>query len=216
MATARPTARQEIEMTKSETPRLILASNSPRRRELLAQAGYAFEVISPDPACESQPLLNEPAEQVVVRLAIAKAKYAADSLAEQRRGEASLDDRVILAADTVAECGGLILGKPADREHARRILRQLRGQTHRVLTGVCLWPLSGAAPRTSLDVTTLAMQSLGDEQIESYLDTGLWQGKAGAFGYQDGMDWVRIVRGSPSNVVGLPLELLTQLLGELN
>jgi septum formation protein len=60
------------------------------------------------------------------------------------------------------------------------------------------------------------MQSLGDEQIESYLDTGLWQGKAGAFGYQDGIDWVRIVRGSPSNVVGLPLELLTQLLGELN
>jgi septum formation protein len=94
-------------------------------------------------------------------------------------------------------------------------LKSLRGKIHRVLTGVCLWPVPSGKPRTALDITSLTMETLSDSQIEDYLDSGLWRGKAGAFGYQDGIDWVRIIQGSPSNVVGLPLELLEKMVREL-
>jgi septum formation protein len=192
-------------MPELQPRRFILASNSPRRRELLTQAGYSFEVMAPDPASESGPQPGESAEHLVARLAAEKA----DQIAAQLGGASAA---LILAADTVAECDGKILGKPDDREHAGQILRQLRGKIHRVFTGICLWQLPIGPRRIAIDVTTLQMEPLSDQQIEAYLHSGLWQGKAGAFGYQDGIDWVRIIQGSPSNVVGLPMELLTPML----
>jgi septum formation protein len=119
-----------------------------------------------------------------------------------------------VAADTIAVCGGEFIGKPADRRDAAQILRQLSGRRHEVISGLCVWPKPGGTPRTAAEVTRLVMDRLSDSDIETYLETGLWQGKAGAFGYQDGMDWVHIESGSESNVVGLPMELLEKMLRE--
>ncbi len=120
-----------------------------------------------------------------------------------------------MACDTVAECLGQILGKPADRRHARQMLELLSGREHRVYSGLCVCP-PGSAPRVQVARTTLRMDPLDADQIEEYLDSGLWEGKAGAFGYQDRVGWLHIVEGSESNVIGLPLELLAVMLpGEL-
>jgi septum formation protein len=123
---------------------------------------------------------------------------------------------LILAADTVAECDGFVLGKPRDEAEARAMLKQLSGREHRVLTGVCLWPLSSSQPLVRVAVTRLRMDPLSDAQLDEYLNSGAWEGKAGAFGYQDRLGWVHIVEGSESNVVGLPMELLAEMLAELN
>jgi septum formation protein len=128
----------------------------------------------------------------------------------------------VLAADTVAECDGLILGKPRDDDEARRMLRHLSGREHSVFTGVCLWPVGGrlgtethATPLVQIAITRLKMDRLSDSELDEYLDSGQWEGKAGAFGYQDRLGWVHIVEGSESNVVGLPMELLARMLREL-
>jgi septum formation protein len=121
---------------------------------------------------------------------------------------------LIVACDTVAECGGRILGKPRDKDDARRMLRTLRGQKHRVFSGLCLWEQPGGRADVRVDVTILRMDHLSDAQIDDYLAAGAWQSKAGAFGYQDRLGWVHVTRGSESNVVGLPLELLAQMLAE--
>ncbi len=193
--------------------RLILASGSPRRRQLLQTAGYRFDVMVPSPHIESQARRDEsqarrdesqarrdfPAIELVQWLARQKAANVASHV----------ESGLILAADTVAECDGQILGKPSDLDDARRMLWLLRGREHRVITGLCLWRIRDASVRIAYDVTWLRMQPLSDAVIEAYLETDLWSGKAGAFGYQDGNDWVRIVAGSESNVVGLPLDLLS-------
>jgi septum formation protein len=183
---------------------LILASNSPRRRQLLAEAGYDFTVIPPGDNAESGPLPGEAPAALVTRLAEQK---AADVAARTPAG-------LIIGCDTIAECRGEILGKPADREHARQMLEHLRGQPHRVYSGLCLWERPGDRRQTRVAVTNLVMDSLTGEQLAAYLATGDWEGKAGAFGYQDGLDWVHITSGSESNVVGLPMELLTEMLAE--
>ena len=186
----------------ADRPRLILASRSARRRELLIQAGYQFEVVAPAETAEDDSLGDESPAQLVARLAYQK---AADVAARVQRG-------VILGCDTVAECRGQILGKPFDRRHARRMLETLRGREHRVLSGLCLWAQPGGTPMVRVAVTTLRMDPLADAQIDEYLATGAWKGKAGAFGYQDRLGWVHVVEGSESNVVGLPLELLAEMI----
>jgi septum formation protein len=231
-------------------PKLILASRSPRRRELLAAAGYEFEVVAPSEAaeegeqvtsticaqhpsgrsgkwCLSPFLRGETPAQLVARLALQK---AADVAGRIGRG-------LVIGCDTVVECNGAILGKPADESHARAMLKMLSGQTHRVLSGLCLmeassggakgtgticaqhpsgrsgkWCLSPFLPTVAVAVTTLRMDHLTPEQLDKYLAGGQWEGKAGAFGYQDGLDWVHVVEGSESNVVGLPMELLAEML----
>lgn len=181
---------------------LILASRSPRRRELLAAAGYAFRVCPPSDAAESGLCSGETPPQLVARLAYQKAEDVV------RR----IDHGLVLACDTVAECGGQILGKPADRQDARRMLETLSVREHRVLSGLCLWRVPGGEPVVHVDVTTLRMDRLTPRQLEEYLAGDQWAGKAGAFGYQDGLDWVHVVEGSETNVVGLPMELLAEML----
>jgi septum formation protein len=117
-----------------------------------------------------------------------------------------------VACDTVAACEGHILGKPVDEADARAMLRLLAGRTHEVLSGLCLHPLDGREADVRLARTTLRMDPLREADIADYLASGGWQGKAGAFGYQDRLGWIHILEGSPTNVVGLPMELLEQML----
>ncbi len=198
-------------------PRLILASGSPQRRNLLDETGYRFEVVVPDASVEEECGIcstSGPAA-LVTELALRKAANIATKMAE--RNEAQLAT-VIVACDTVAECAGAVLGKPRDQDHARRMLHQLRGQDQRVLSGLCLWALGMGenyqAPLTLLAVTELRMDPINDDDLEDYLDSGLWRGKAGAFGYQDRHGWLHVLKGSESNVVGLPMEILSKHLDE--
>ncbi len=186
--------------------RLILASGSPRRCKLLAEGGYQFEVVRPDDTAECGICGRETPPELVARLAHQKAGDVA------RR----MDNALVIGADTVAECCGQILGKPTNRSHAKEMLKLMRGRVHHVYTGVCLWQKPGDETLANVDSTKLQMDDVTDDDLEAYLDTGDWQGKAGAFGYQDGHDWIHIVHGSESNVVGLPMELLEEMLAEFN
>ncbi len=195
--------------------KLILASGSPQRRRLLADAGYSFRTITPRPHAECGVCSRESPGELVARLARQKAGDVIEQL--QADAAASADgetDETIVACDTVAECLGQILGKPADRSHARQMLETLSGREHRVYSGLCIRPPGGPV-NVQVARTTLRMDPLDAEQIEEYLDSGLWEGKAGAFGYQDRAGWLHVVEGSDSNVIGLPLELLASMLERL-
>jgi septum formation protein len=185
-------------------PELILASSSPRRRELLAQAGLPFRVVEPHPLAECGICSRETPPELVARLAYQK---AADVIAKIDRG-------LVIACDTVAECLGQILGKPEDREHARQMLQRLRGRDHAVYSGLCLWDKATARRSVRVDVSRLWMAPISDRQLEAYLDSELWVGKSGAFGFQDGPEWIELREGSASNVVGLPMEQLEVMLEE--
>jgi len=197
-------------------PPLVLASGSPRRRELLQDAGYEFTVVPANEDVECGVCSESGPAGLVADLAFRKASAVRQQLLRDVSA-AGLDSRtVILAADTVAEIDGFVLGKPRDESHARAMLSQLSGREHRVLTGVCAWSLNGGAPFIKVAVTKLRMDPLSDEQLDEYLESGQWEGKAGSFGYQDRLGWVHIVEGSASNVVGLPMELLPEMLAELS
>jgi septum formation protein len=183
---------------------LILASSSPRRRQLLQTFGYRYEVVEPDPTAECGICSRETPPEMVARLAYQKAANVIDKI------EAGL----VLACDTVAECVAIVLGKPENREHARQMLQRLRGRTHSVYSGICLWDKTSAQRSVRVDVSHLWMESISDDQLEGYLDSEQWVGKAGAFGFQDGLDWVRLDKGSASNVVGLPMEMLASMLAD--
>ncbi len=198
--------------------RLILASGSPQRKQLLAQAGYCFEVIVPDDSAEDCGICSTggPAN-LVLDLALRKAADVARTLAERNVVNSPC---IILACDTVAECAGAVLGKPRDEDHAQDMLRQLRGQHQRVFSGLCLWPFGfenlESPPQTHLAVTELRMDPISDDDLDEYLASGLWRGKAGAFGYQDRHGWLHVLKGSESNVVGLPMELLAEQLDKFD
>jgi septum formation protein len=219
------------QLTMSTPPPLILASGSPRRRQLLTEAGYNFCVMPPPDDVECGVCSESGPAGLVAELAYRKAAAVLRQLPSSliglpfREGWAEDSPPILLAADTVAECDGFILGKPRDEADARKMLKQLSGREHRVLTGVCLWPINlplasaesrgDGLPIIRVAVTKLRMDSLDDTQLDEYLESGAWAGKAGAFGYQDRLGWVHIVEGSQSNVVGLPLELLAQMLQEI-
>ena len=196
-----------------QQPRLILASRSPRRRQLLTVAGFKFDVVAPDEEVECGICSDSGPAELVQKLALSKAANVRAKLSQRELPRGTL----IVAADTLAECDGQVLGKPRDAEHARAMLTHMSGRVHRVLTGLCLWPLEPPTdqPLLRVDVTTLRMDQLSEAQLDEYLDSEQWQGKAGAFGYQDRLGWVHIVLGSETNVVGLPMELLEQMLVEI-
>jgi septum formation protein len=181
---------------------LILASSSPRRRQLLEHWGYSYRVIEPDPSAECGTCSRETPPELVARLAYQK---AADVIQKIDRG-------LVVACDTVAECVGIILGKPAHREHAREMLMRLRGREHRVYSGLCLWDKTTSYRSVRVAMSTLRMDAVSDADLELYLDSDEWIGKAGAFGFQDGPLWIELLDGSPTNVVGLPMELLGRML----
>lgn len=197
--------------------RLILASASPRRRELLAQAGFTFEVrpadVNEDPAPGEDPI------SYVVRLARDKAQAVFNELSkvgapgpdpETWEGANSLS-LIVLGADTTVTLDGHILGKPVDAADASRMLRMLSGRTHRVITGVAVASAKGT--EVAAEVTGVRFVALSDEEITSYVAAGEPMDKAGAYGIQGlAAKWIPRIEGCYFNVVGLPLALVTTML----
>ncbi len=190
--------------TSSSSLKLILASASPRRKDLLAQIGVIPDLVSSVEFDESV-LPDEPPREAVARLARGKAE-AAKTL---RRS----DDDLILTADTIVACGRRILGKPTDEKEARRMLQLLSGRRHQVLSAICLvGPGDTITSRTV--VTRVSFKRLSAEELDAYLASGEWDGKAGAYAIQGRAGvFVRSLDGSYSNVVGLPLHETANLLG---
>lgn len=189
--------------TKTQTG-LILASSSPRRRQLLADAGYAFAVIDPPLGEPDGRLAGLPPRQQAEALAYFKARSVAESN----------PDAMVLAADTVVASGGAVLGKPAALSDARRMLETLSGTRHAVVTGVALLG-PGPARLIASEVTHVTMRAMLPEEVEAYLASGEWRGKAGAYAIQETADrFVQNVEGSFTNVVGLPMELVEQMIHE--
>lgn len=193
-------------LLKNSNRRLVLASQSPRRRELLSSLGIAFDIQIPDPTAEpddAQPEVGESIPAFVERLAIQKANSVARLLPYPA---------LVIGCDTVADVNGQLLGKPKDRQDADRMLRLLSGRTHSVWSGLCLSDSTTGQQWTGIAESQLEMLPLSQVELNVYLDSLEWRGKSGAFGYQDGHPWLRIISGTADNVVGLPLELLQKLI----
>ena len=178
---------------------MILASQSPRRIELMREAGFDFRVAPAD--IDESPREGETPFELVERLAVSKAACIADTVAEP--GE------LVVAADTIVAIDGELLGKPADAADAHRMLRELSGRTHQVATGVCLIVAgdSARARHSFVDVTDVTFYDLTDEEIDAYVASGEPLDKAGAYGIQGvgGRLLVRDIDGDFYNVVGLPI-----------
>jgi nucleoside triphosphate pyrophosphatase len=178
---------------------LVLASASPRRQELLRNAGISFEVQSTQ--ITEDPLPGEGAKECAERLAREKAL----AVARHRPQD------VVLGADTVVVIDGQILGKPVDSDDAARMLRMLSGREHRVITGVCL-VLSGQRSATS-ETTVVTMSEISENEIADYVARGEPMDKAGAYAIQGiASRWIPRIDGDYSNVVGLPVALVWRML----
>lgn len=180
---------------------LILASASPRRRQLLAQAGYHFEV-DPSDVDEPEPGPHKDVRRYSAELAFRKAF----AVATRRRSG------LILAADTACAVAGQILNKPVDRADAERMIQAQEGRDVEVVTALVLLRAERLEWLGAIETSTVHVRPLTAAERDAYLDTGLWQGKAGGYGVQDDDPFVTVTSGTWSNVVGLPLERLAQLL----
>ena len=192
-----------------ESVNLILASASPRRRELLAQAGFSFTV---HPAhVPEDPLPGEDPIAYVTRLAREKAEAVLHELSSKTPAPQKV---VVLGADTTVTLDNQILAKPADPADAARMLRQLSGRTHHVITGVAV--VTADSTQVAAEVTAVRFLSLSDQEIEDYVASGEPMDKAGAYAIQGrAARWIPRIEGCYFNVVGLPLALVTALLEPL-
>ena len=185
-----------------QPPRLVLASGSPRRRELLAALGLRFEVRPPQIEESRRP--GETPDAYVRRLSEEKAAAVAE------------DGEIVIAADTIVLLDDEVLEKPADRAHAEAMLARLAGREHRVLTGVTARDAAGARSATGVETSRVRMRRMSAEEIRWYVATGEPADKAGGYALQGiGGLFVAAVDGSSSNVIGLPLPLLYDLCGEI-
>lgn len=180
---------------------LLLASQSPRRRALLDDAGFVYRVVNPNVE-EHYPSTLTPRE-VPVFLAALKNQAAAPFATE---------DEIILSADSIVVQGSTIFGKPADAREAKATLRQLQGQEHQVITGICL--ARGGKIWTGAAVTRVTLQAMRDDEIDWYIQTAKPFDKAGSYAIQEWIGLCKIaqIEGSYANVVGLPVHLLYQAL----
>lgn len=191
----------------------VLASASPRRTEILSRAGIEHEVCAASSEMEDRFAASwshlSPAEHAM-RLASLKALL----VAQKKRGQAC----VILAADTVADCDGEILGKPVDRHEARKMLHKMAGRGHDVLTGLAVLVLPEGRLWTALEVTTVNLREDPGTVIDDYVRAGLADGKAGAYGIQDPLigPLIDSLDGALDNVVGLPLGRVQEIFGEVS
>ena len=184
--------------------KLILASASPRRKEILSKEGFDFEVITSE--YEEKSFSSNP-YKTALTFAYEKAKDVFDKLENK--------DCIVLGADTVVYLKGEILGKPLDRQDAKRILNNLSGRKHKVITGYAL--ISSNKTAIGYDKSTVIFNRLSESQIESYLDSNLYVGKAGAYGIQDGeFNFVKKYVGSMNNIIGLPIEKIKKALKKFN
>jgi septum formation protein len=188
--------------------KIILASSSPRRAEILRDAGIAFET-RPTHIDETA-LSGETAHAMVARLAESKARAAAAQIA------GDMIECIVVGADTTVELGGEILGKPRDAAHAREMLGALSGRTHHVLTGIFLLRLPGGSTRAAIENSAVTFAPLEEKEIDAYVASGEPIGKAGAYAIQGlAGRFIPRIEGCYFNVVGLPLARLYTLLREL-
>jgi len=179
---------------------LILASQSPQRRSILEQLGVAFEVVVPD--------VEELSDGPPHELAIENACRKAAAVAERRPGE------TVLGVDTIVALGTRLFGKPADRQEARTCLRALAGRTHGVISGVCL--IEPDRRRMAAASTAVRFRAFADAELEWYLDSEEWRGRAGGYAIQGrGAALVSGIEGDYLNVVGLPVPTLLDLIPDL-
>jgi len=181
---------------------LVLASSSPRRQQLLREAGYDFETVEPS--------LDESAIRIPADLSPAA---TAESLAYMKARNVAFmkPGRRILAADTVVSSHGRVIGKPADEQEAASMLRDLSSEPHKVITGVAILEKQDRRLIAS-EQTIVIMRPMSEEDILEYISTGEWRGKAGAYAIQETADrYIEKVDGSFSNVVGLPMELVEKM-----
>jgi septum formation protein len=187
--------------------KLILASSSSRRAELLRDAGIAFEVCAPHVDEARHP--DETAEKMVARLAEAKARAVAGLVGEGKPA-------IIIGADTAVELDGEIFGKPRDAADAREMLSYLSGRTHFVLTGICVLRLPDGATRSAVERTAVTFAPLDPSEIEAYVTSGEPFDKAGGYAIQGRAGrYIPRIEGCYFNVVGLPLARLHALLSDL-
>jgi septum formation protein len=188
--------------------KLILASSSPRRAEILRGGGIAFEILATQ--IDEAAFPGEPAHAMVARLAEVKARAAAAQIAEGAR------DCIVVGADTTVEMEGEIFGKPRDSAHAREMLAKLSGRTHYVHTGIFLLRLPGIATRAAVENSAVTFAPLSEKEIDAYVTSGEPFGKAGAYAIQGlAGRFIPGIEGCYFNVVGLPLARLYALLREL-
>jgi septum formation protein len=189
-----------------DTLRLILASASPQRRELLHSAGYRFEVHPADIDEDDYDPQTLPAD-----LAQSLATLKAQALVPR------FQEDVILAADTVVAFGDRPLGKPENQTQAEQMLRLLAGTTHVVITGVAVIHTATGYNRSVRVMSAVRMRTLTDGEISKYVQSGDWRGKAGGYGMQDDRSdpFVTCMSGSKSNIIGLPMEKTAELLAEV-
>ena len=192
--------------------RLILASSSPRRADLLRAAGFTFEIFAVD--VDEQFKAGETAEQYVARLADTKTRTAAASLERAEGRSATPFSDVVLGADTTVVCRGRALGKPTDRSDAERMIRLLAGRTHDVLTGIHL--LSGDRSLAHVERSQVRMSAMTEGEIAWYVASGEPMDKAGGYAAQGlASRFIEGIDGSYSNVVGLPVARVHRLLRAL-
>jgi septum formation protein len=179
----------------------ILASASPRRRELLAEAGYEFTVVPPE--ADESVFAGENPRKCAERLALAKAKDVSEKFPES----------LVVGADTIVDFQGEIIGKPADEKEAEVITRKLFSGPHKVITGVAIVRASDGVEIVESESTTVFPKSLTDEQIAEHIKSQSWRDKAGAYTIKEnGDEFVEKIEGSLTNVMGLPMELLGRMM----
>ena len=182
---------------------IVLASQSPRRAQLLREAGIAFDAVAPAYEEPDPGTWASGAVSYVETVSLAKA----ESVAER------FGDRIILGADTTVAVGDRMFGKPADEADARRILGSLAGTTHQVITGVALYHAKTGRRLVRHAIALCRMRPMTPGELDDYVAGRGWEGKAGAYGIQDeGDEFVTLVEGSFDNVVGLPVDLVVEML----
>jgi septum formation protein len=193
-------------MAKGTLQHIILASKSPRRRQLLTDAGYKFIVITPDVDESTFHSEGIDACEYAKQLALAKAKCVAKEY----------PDSLVIGADTVVDFNGEIIGKAADADHAEQITRKLFSKPHKVITGLAIIRLRDNLEIVEADITTVFPRKMSTAKIAEHIRGGSWQDKAGAYAIQEtGDEFVEKIEGSMTNVMGLPMELLKRLLKEI-
>jgi septum formation protein len=180
---------------------VILASASPRRRQLLAEGGYKFRVVPPE--IDESVFANENPRKFAERLALAKAKNVGEKF----------PDCLVIGADTVVDFQGEIIGKAANEKEAEVITRKLFSRPHKVITGIAIVRMTDGMEIVESETTTVYPKVLTDKQIAEHIKSGAWRDKAGAYAIKESGDaFIERVEGSLTNVMGLPMELLGQMM----
>lgn len=193
-------------VSRTKKQPFILASASPRRKELLSKAGYKFDIIVSDVDESKISSAGISSAEFTRRAALAKAKDVAEKF----------PDRLVVAADTIVDYEGQIIGKPDSAEHAEEIIRKLFSKPHKVITGIAFVKKDANLEIVDCDITVVYPKKMTEKQIAGHIASQTWQGKAGAYGIQEGADeFVEKIDGSYTNVMGLSMELVEKMFSEL-